>query len=304
MLTSLRYFAEVVDRRSFTAAAEALNVSQPTLTRSLQNLEFRLDCTLILRDKGNFELTPAGSLLLSRGRMLLAEQKSILGDLAALNTHQKGQVTVNGSLVTSLHLLPKIFQQLAVTRPDLRVSIVGANDADYERKRAAVLSGEVDVAFSLYDPANSAEGLVQEMLIEPHLKIMVRRGHPANRPDCDIETLLQYPWVMLPGTSNKTTIETEFRMKGLAFPDDVVRVSEWRFALDLLEVSDHVAVVPYHPALFTDHIKNLVVLPLEFSVRPLAICILSRPLGSQRGPTRDFIDAVKATVKDAETKLG
>jgi DNA-binding transcriptional LysR family regulator len=299
MLTALRYFVEVVDQRGFTAAAKSLHVAQPTLTRSVQNLEFKLDCKLLVRDGGSFELTPAGELLLRRGRMLLAEHRSMLSDLAVVNGYRKEHVSVNGSLITSLHLLPQVMVRLAIERPDLRVSLIGANDANYAWKRAAVLSGELDVALSLYDPVNSAEGLIQEVVLEPVLKPMVRAGHPALEKAADFEELLNYPWIVLPGRAGQATLEPECRIRGLPSPRDTVSVSEWRIALELLAVTDYIAVVPYHPVLLKDPTDRLVSLPLTFQTRPLAISVLYRPLGAHRDATRALIDTVKRVIRDA-----
>lgn len=300
MLTALRYFIEIVDRQGFTAAAKSLHVAQPTLTRSLQNLEFKLNCTLLDREGGAFDLTPAGELLVRRGRMLLAEYRSMLGDLDALNGQRQEHIAVNGSLMTSLYLLPQVLLRLAKEQPNLRVSLIGANDANYEWKRSAVLSGELDVALSLYDPENSMEGLVQELLVDPVLKPMVRVGHPALRDGIKFEDLLEYPWIVLPGKPNQATIETEFRVRGLPSPRDTVAISEWRIAFDLLAVTDHIVVVPYHPALLADRIDRFAMLPLAFQVKALAIGIISRPMAAHRSATRAFIDTMRSVINDSE----
>jgi DNA-binding transcriptional LysR family regulator len=296
-LTALRYFIEVVDQRGFTAAANALHVAQPTLTRSMQNLEFKLNCQLLVRNAGSFELTPAGELLVRRGRMLLAEHRSMLSDMSVALGHRKEQVAVNGSLITSLHLLPQTIVRLATERPNLRVALIGSNDANYAWKRSAVLSGELDAALSIYDPDNAVAGLVQELLVEPVLRPMVRVGHPALNID-EFSGLLKYPWITLPGRA-QTTIETEFRIRGLASPRDTVAVSEWRIALDLLSVTDHIAVVPFHSALLSDRMERFATLPFTFKVRPLAISLLYRPLGAHREATRAFVDTIKRIIAEA-----
>lgn len=299
MLTALRYFIEVYDQKGFTAAARKLNVAQPTLTRSLQSLEFRLDCKLIDREGGAFDLTPAGDLLLRRGRMLLAEHHSMLADLKALGRPPTEHVAVNGSLISALHLLPAAMLKLARERPGLKVSLIGANDGDYAWKRTALLSGELDVALTVYDPVNSEAGLVQELLVEPELKLMVRSDHPILQGQFEFEDLLAYTWINLPGQATRATVETEFRIRGCPSPHDTIAVSEWRIALELLATTDHVAVVPYHPALLADRARRLVALPITFHVRPLAIGILFRPLGAHREATRAFIDAVRRVVAAA-----
>ena len=100
MLTSLRYFVEVVDRQGFTAAANSLCVSQPTLTRSLQTLEQRIGSQLIVRGARGIELTTAGHLVLVRARMMLAEQDSMLKDLQAIKKRLPQSVSVNAAPIT------------------------------------------------------------------------------------------------------------------------------------------------------------------------------------------------------------
>jgi DNA-binding transcriptional LysR family regulator len=302
-LTALRYFIEVVDQRGFTAAAKTLHVAQPTLTRSMQNLEFKLDCKLLMREGSSFDLTPAGELLVRRGRMLLAEHRSMLSDLSVALGHRKEHVAVNGSLITSLHLLPQAVLRLANERPNLRVSLVGSNDANYTWKRSAILSGELDAALSIYDPSNAMEGLVQELLVEPVLRPMVRTGHPAIGKVEAFADLLKYPWIVLPGRA-QTTFETEFRIRGLPSPRDTVAVSEWRMALDLLSATDHIAVVPYHSALLSDRMDRFATLPFTFQVRPLAISLLYRPLGAHREATRSFVETVKLIIAEAVQRDG
>lgn len=70
-IAQLRYFAEIADTGSFTAAAVRLGVAQPALSRQIRNLEEELGSTLLLRHGRGAELTEAGILLLERARFLL-----------------------------------------------------------------------------------------------------------------------------------------------------------------------------------------------------------------------------------------
>jgi Transcriptional regulator len=59
-LTTLRYFVEVATERSFTKASEKLYISQPTLSRHIQELERELGVTLFKRHSHSLELTNEG----------------------------------------------------------------------------------------------------------------------------------------------------------------------------------------------------------------------------------------------------
>ncbi|WP_280954770.1 LysR family transcriptional regulator [Paludibacterium denitrificans] len=58
-IRALRYFSEVVKRQSFTKAAEALFVTQPTISKMVKQLEDELGMPLILREGRHFRLTDA-----------------------------------------------------------------------------------------------------------------------------------------------------------------------------------------------------------------------------------------------------
>jgi DNA-binding transcriptional LysR family regulator len=70
-LSQLEAFMHVAQMLSFRAAAKALNVSQPALTRTIKLAEERLQTQLFDRDKRNIELTPSGKKLLPIARRIL-----------------------------------------------------------------------------------------------------------------------------------------------------------------------------------------------------------------------------------------
>src|SRR5471030_658275 len=71
-IRALRYFVEVVERRSFSRAAEQLHVTQPTVSKMIQQLEQSLGLVLLERIGKRFTLTDAGNVVLQSGRALLA----------------------------------------------------------------------------------------------------------------------------------------------------------------------------------------------------------------------------------------
>jgi DNA-binding transcriptional LysR family regulator len=76
-LRQLRYFVAVAETEHVGRAAEILGISQPPLSRQIQQLEARLGLTLFLRDKKRLRLTPAGQNFLTSARELLAHASEI-----------------------------------------------------------------------------------------------------------------------------------------------------------------------------------------------------------------------------------
>ena len=122
-----RSFLAVAEEGSFSAAAVALRVTQPTITRQLAALEAALNVTLFERSGRTVSLTQAGLDLLDHVRTM-ADGANMLS-LAASGTSQaiEGQVRVTASDMTAAYLLPPILDKLRSIAPDLELEIAADN---------------------------------------------------------------------------------------------------------------------------------------------------------------------------------
>jgi DNA-binding transcriptional LysR family regulator len=134
-LRHLRAFVAVGRQLSFTRAAAALLITQPALTRTVQQLEAALDLALLERDSRHVALTPAGAVLLEQAQQALA---AVDRALAAVREHVVVRLGFSW-------LLPDPWAQRAVRRYEDAtgdsVTLVRVDDP-----LAAVLRGAVDVA--------------------------------------------------------------------------------------------------------------------------------------------------------------
>jgi len=227
-----------------------------------------------------------------------------LDDLKQLSITQRPITYINGSPMTAVSLIPNILKRMAQSHPHCPVSVRGDNGANYDWKIQALLSGELDVALTLYDPSVQRENLQQELLLEPEVRIVVGRSHPAAKdPDINLERLLSLRWILPPaGSSPRAVVENEFTQHGLTPPHDCIEISDWRIAFDLVESCEFVIVIPYHPACFGDRLSRFHVLPIQFTLRPLAIGIATRPLSVQRPGIAAFVETARQVVAEsAET---
>jgi DNA-binding transcriptional LysR family regulator len=93
-IRALRYFVAVVDHQSFSRAAEALYVTQPTVSKMIQQLEQSLDLILLERTGKRFTLTDAGNVVLQRGRALLAMHEEMGVELQDLQQLRRGDLRI------------------------------------------------------------------------------------------------------------------------------------------------------------------------------------------------------------------
>lgn len=120
-LTELRYFAAVADHLHFGKAAEACDVSQPTLSGQLRKLEEELGVTLFERSNKRVELTPVGRELLEHARRALAEADAV--ELLAKSSADplRGRFRLGVIPTLAPYLLPKILGPLKEVAPQMQL---------------------------------------------------------------------------------------------------------------------------------------------------------------------------------------
>jgi len=121
--THLKAFYRVAKNKSFTLAANELNVSQSTLSMQVQSLEKHYDLRLFKRTKKGVDLTAEGEVLFSYAKRVFAladEMEIAIGDL---HTSQSGKLTVGSTRLIAHYVLPDIVRALKETNPKLKVQL-------------------------------------------------------------------------------------------------------------------------------------------------------------------------------------
>jgi DNA-binding transcriptional LysR family regulator len=93
-LRTLRYFVAIARAGSVTAAAAALHVAQPSLSRQMRHLERQLGMDLFVRDDGRFRLSAAGAALLPVVERLLAQAEQTRAEAAAIAAGRPHHLTI------------------------------------------------------------------------------------------------------------------------------------------------------------------------------------------------------------------
>ncbi len=129
-LQQLEYFVAAVDHGSFSAAAAALHVAQPSLSEQVRRLERRLGVVLFIRTNRRLALTEAGRLLLPRARATLATADDAVDAVRPVRTLTGGTVSF-GTFSSAHHfLLDDLVVQFRERYPTVRVRVLGRNSAE------------------------------------------------------------------------------------------------------------------------------------------------------------------------------
>ena len=171
-LRQLEYFVALAETGSFRGAAAQCDISQPSLSIQLGNLEKRLGQTLVERSRPGVILTPAGREVFERARSILAAMRDLLDRFEAPNRGLSGSIRFGSSATLGPFVLPHVIARLHARHPDLSLFIREAAPDDLAD---GLTQGEFDMIL-VQLPARNATTTIR--LFREPLDLVVARDHP------------------------------------------------------------------------------------------------------------------------------
>ena len=126
----LRYFLAVVREGTIVGAAKFLHVTQPTLSRQLQDLEEELGQQLFIRSNRSITLTPEGRFLRKRAEEILEIVNRTEGDFNAMGENIGGGIDIGGGESRTMRLIAETIRELHDEYPDIRCNLYSGNAED------------------------------------------------------------------------------------------------------------------------------------------------------------------------------
>lgn len=195
-LHQLRYVVAVAETGNFTRASERVNISQPSLSQQIINLETEVGRKLFHRLGRKAVLTEAGEVFLERARRILFEIENAAKELGDHPTLER-RITVGAIPTVAPYLLPTLITRCRERHPNLQIDV--REDFRTHLTRAAV-EGEVDFAIVAL-PVKDVRLSIVPLLTEP-LLLVVAKDHPlARKPRVKAPDLAGETFVIL-GTSS------------------------------------------------------------------------------------------------------
>jgi DNA-binding transcriptional LysR family regulator len=140
-LQQLRYFLTAADKGSFSAAADALLLAQPSLSEQIRKLEAELGVALFTRAGRRLVLTEAGRMLRPHAERTLAAAEEAVESIKEVRTLTGGTASFGTFGSAHHYLLGGLVQDFRRRHPDVRVRVVGQNSAEVAD---AVRDGELE----------------------------------------------------------------------------------------------------------------------------------------------------------------
>ncbi len=129
-LRVLRYFLAVAREGSITGAANVLNVTQPTLSRQIKELEQELGQQLLIRGSHNVSLTAEGMILRKRAEEIVEMVSKTKAELRSAEDTIGGDIYIGGGETEGMRLIAETIKELQSQYPQIRCHLYSGNAED------------------------------------------------------------------------------------------------------------------------------------------------------------------------------
>jgi DNA-binding transcriptional LysR family regulator len=217
----LAAFCAVVERRSFSQAAEQLGVTQPAVSLQIRSLEKRLGVQLLDRSGRRVEPTEAGRRLYRSAQRLLAAEQQLLADLGEeAEGELAGRLELGASTGPGGTVMPVVLAQFQQLHPGVHVVL---SVSDTQRVVEQVARRELELG--VVGAARRHRGVAFEPFFRDEVVLAVPAGHRFAGRTVTLEELKSEPVVLMQeGAGVRQVIDDELREAGVRLRDLDVRL--------------------------------------------------------------------------------
>jgi DNA-binding transcriptional LysR family regulator len=296
--TQLEALGAVVEHGSFSDAARARHLSQPSIHRAARDLEHHLGVPLF--EKTSFGVTPTREAenLARRARLALREIEQACAEVLAISGAESGRTVFGALPLARSYLLPRALLEFTQGHPQHQVAIV---EGTYEHLLAGLRSGEADVLIGALRVHAPSPDVVQEHLFDDPLALIVRAQHPlARRRKLDAATLRKFQWIApRAGSPLRLHFDALIASAGMQLPSPPLECSSLAAARAFLLESDRVMLLSEHQMHYELHAGQLVALPHPAGkvLRPIGLTLRRgwHPTSTQQR----LLEILRRTARDA-----
>ena len=216
----LQAFCEVVERRSFSQAAERLGVTQPAVSLQVRSLEKRLGTRLLDRSGRRVEPTEAGHRLYRAAQRMLALEGQLFEELAGDDGVLRGELVLGASTGPGGTVVPVLLGEFQREHPEVSVAL---SISDTNRVIEQVADRELELG--IVGAAPKHRGVVFEPFFRDEVILVVPPGHRFAGEQISLEALRGEPLILMQeGAGVRQVIEDELRRGPIRLRDLDVRL--------------------------------------------------------------------------------
>jgi DNA-binding transcriptional LysR family regulator len=290
-LELLRRFLAVAQAHSVRKAASTLGLTQPPLTRSIQQLEERLGTPLVERRNDGIGLTQAGHLLAQQGPSLLEHSERLWRATKGVNEARRlnvGFYALHGPIIRAI-------ADFTARLPGCELHLRQLPTAEQHRR---LLDGTLDVGFVFGGPTELAEGFQSRVLVHNSVTLAVPARWPiAQKPRVSLADLAGLPFIGSSREANpfrREKLEERCRAAGFT-PQIAHECTQMSDCLKLVSLGLGVSLVTTRS--LSGQTAGVRCVPLDEDLSDLEVQLIMIWLEQNTSPARrHFLDSVDRTV--------
>ncbi|EAQ1115444.1 LysR family transcriptional regulator [Salmonella enterica subsp. enterica] len=241
-LRHLHTFVAVAQQGTLGRAAETLNLSQPALSKTLNELEQLTGTRLFERGRLGAQLTVPGEQFLTHAVKIL-DALNTAGQALNRKEDASADVVRVGALPTAaLGILPAAIGRFHQQQKSTSLQVATMNNT---MLLAGLKSGEIDLGIGRMSDPELMGGLNYELLFLESLKLVVRPGHPLLQETITLSRVMEWPVVVSPkGTVPRQNAEALLQSQGCKMPAGCIETLSASLSRQLTVDYDYVWFVP------------------------------------------------------------
>ncbi|WP_239642701.1 LysR substrate-binding domain-containing protein, partial [Pantoea ananatis] len=241
-LRHLHAFVAVAQQGTLGRAAETLSLSQPALSKTLNELEELTGVRLFERGRLGAQLTTMGEQFLTHAVKVL-DALNHAGQSFNEQINERPAVIRLGALTTAaMGMLPQILDRFHQLRPNTTIQVATLHN---NVLLAGLRAGEFDIGIGRMADKEMMTGLTYELLFLESLKLVVRPEHPLLSDNVTLSRAMQWPVVISPeGTAPRRLAQQMLDEQGCCLPPHCVETSSTSLARQLALRYDYIWFVP------------------------------------------------------------
>ncbi|RRY69753.1 LysR family transcriptional regulator [Klebsiella pneumoniae] len=293
-LRHLHTFVAVAQQGTLGRAAETLNLSQPALSKTLNELEQLTGTRLFERGRLGAQLTLVGEQFLTHAVKVLDALNSAGQALNRKEGLNNDIVRIGALPTAALGILPTVIGQFHKQQKDITLQVATMNNT---MLLAGLKSGEIDIGIGRMSDPELMSGLHYELLFLESLKLVVRPGHPLLQETVTLSRVMEWPVVVSPkGTVPRQNAEALLQSQGCKMPAGCIETLSASLSRQLPVDFDYVWFVP--SGAVKDDLRRgvLTALPIATQGAGEPIGILTRVDATLTPGTQTLLSAIRKSM--------
>lgn len=288
-LRQLRYFIKAKELLNFTAAAEALNISQSTLSQQIKQLEIELDTPLFNRIGKRITLTEAGDLFYSYALQTVNKANSGLTLLKDLGDLKTGDLCI-GVTYGLRHLLTPALIAFLTDYPGITVKVVFGTSEELHDK---LIGLQLDLVLA-FEEIVADENLTYTLLFESPLCLVAAKNSPlSGKKGIDLAEISDLP-IVLPAAGYSTRkFVSDIFAKNNIHPKISVEINDIPTLLDLVKSGKWYTILAKTTVAID---KELAIFPINSIKMTRRAMIITHQDAYQKKAAHYFLDRLTALV--------